>query len=125
MTIRRASEHDHQVALFRWAELNHKRYPELSALYAIPNAGRRTLRMGASMRAEGLKAGVPDICLPARRGDCGALYIELKAPKGKVSELQRIWLSRLTALGNRAIVCYGWEDARDEIEEYLKLPRGT
>ena len=115
------NEHNHQCALIQWAALNLKKYPELAALYAVPNAGKRSLRMGARMKAEGLRAGVPDLCLPVHRNGYGALYIELKVKGGKVSELQEIWISRLRYWGNRVEVCYGWDEARDVLVDYLNI----
>ena len=63
---------------------------------------------------------MPDICLPVQRGGHGALYIELKRQKGGVlSANQKVWLDRLNQAGNRAVVCKGWEAAREAIEQYL------
>jgi hypothetical protein len=38
--------------------------PRLAMIFAIPNAGRRSLNTGRKMKATGLKAGVPDLFLP-------------------------------------------------------------
>ncbi len=63
---------------------------------------------------------MPDICLPVPKGGHGALYIELKRVKGGVlSANQKVWLDRLNQAGNRAVVCKGWEAARDTIMDYL------
>jgi len=116
---KKASEHQAQCALIQWAALNLKKYPELASLYAVPNAGKRSLRMGARMKAEGLRAGVPDLCLPVPRNGYGSLYIELKVKGGRVTELQTIWINRLRHWGNRVEVCYGWQEARDVLIDYL------
>ena len=55
------SEHAHQVALFDWANLHLGRMPELAAMYAIPNGGARSKATAGKLKAEGVKAGVPDI----------------------------------------------------------------
>ena len=55
-----------QVALFGWAEYNEAYYPELRLLYAIPNGGHRHKAMSAELKAEGVKPGVPNLCLPRR-----------------------------------------------------------
>jgi len=72
------------------------------------------------MLAEGLKKGVPDLCLPVARGKHHGLYIELKKPKGsRLSTDQEMWISALQKQGYRAQVCYGWREARDTILSYL------
>ena len=80
------TESEEQQALFDWAELQKGKYPELKALYHIPNEGKRSKATGARLKKEGMKDGVSDNCLPVKRGPYGSLYIELKRIKGsKVS----------------------------------------
>ncbi len=112
-------EHAEQVALFRWAAIARSRYPELALLYAIPNGGHRHIQVARRLKAEGVKPGVPDICLPVPRGNWGGLYIELKTARGAVSKAQCGWLKALQDQGYLATVCRGWEPARTLIEEYL------
>lgn len=112
-------EHHNQAALFQWSDRQKDKHPELSLMYAIPNAARRTPRQGAWMKAEGMKSGVPDICLPVPSGDWHGLYIELKVGKNKPTIKQRIWIEALKTVGYRVEVCYGWEAARGVILGYL------
>jgi len=109
-----------QETLFQWAALNENTYPELSLLYHIPNGGSRNKIEAANLKRQGVKAGVPDICLPVARGKYHGLYIELKHGKNKLSDNQKIWLKRLQNQGYLAICCYGWEEAVKAIEKYLK-----
>lgn len=119
MTI--PTEAEEQRALFRWAALAAGARPELRLLYHIPNEGRRSVVTGARMKAEGMKPGVPDICLPVARGGYHALYIELKRIKGgRATDAQKQWIAALNAEGNRAVLCKGWDAAREEIERYLE-----
>ena len=116
------SESAQQKALFEWAAYNRGRHPALAMLYAIPNGGRRDAITGARLKAEGVKAGVPDIALPVPNRGYHGLYIELKVPeksKARVSAAQKDWIENLRACGNAAHVCYGWEQARDVILDYL------
>jgi len=39
---------------------------------------------------------------------------------GKLSGAQKQWLDALKREGYAAIVCYGWDEAREAIEKYLK-----
>ena len=117
--MQRRDEHAEQCALVRWAQIQAHRRPEIGLLYAIPNGGRRDAVTGARLRAEGVRPGVPDLCLPWPSGKWHGLYIELKAPGGRASPAQRWWIERLTVAGYRADVCVGWEAAARLIMDYL------
>ena len=112
-------EHQHQVALFNWAATVKKKYPKLAMMYAVPNAGKRTPRQGAYMKAEGLRSGVPDICLPVAMHGFHGLYIELKVEGRKPSESQKGWIEALREEGYRVEVCNEWPAAKALIERYL------
>ena len=117
------SEHDEQVNLMQWAAHTACTHPELRLLYAIPNGGQRHKVTAAKLKAEGVRAGIPDLNLPVPRGTFCGLYIELKRRQGgRVEPEQRDWLNALEAQGYRTYVCRGWESARDAILEYLALP---
>ena len=115
------SESVEQQRLFQWARMMQGKHPELEMLFKISNEGKRTRTNGARMRAEGLKKGVPDLCLPVARCGCHALYIELKkADGGRLSSEQIEWLDKLKQQGNMAVVSHGWEPAAQIIEDYLE-----
>lgn len=50
-----------QQLLFRWARFYVSKYPELALLYHIPNGGSRRKSEAGRFKAEGVKAGVPDL----------------------------------------------------------------
>ena len=57
--INNPTEHEEQCALFEWADCW---FPMVSALlFAIPMGGHRHIAVAAKLKAEGVKAGVPDI----------------------------------------------------------------
>ena len=116
-----SSEGEEQQALFRWADLlSESRHPELRLLYHVPNGGSRNKVEAARLKGEGVRSGVPDLCLPVARGGYHGLYIELKrAVGGRVSENQTRWLAALVREGYLAVVCHGWDEARRVIENYL------
>ena len=114
-------EGEEQQALFKWAEmLSVSLRPELRLLYHVPNGGSRNRTEAAKLKGEGVRAGVPDLCLPVSRGGYHGLYIELKRISGgRVSPEQRKWLESLRQEGYMAVVCHGWDEARHTIESYL------
>jgi hypothetical protein len=119
------SEHQEQAALIRWAAMSEHQHPELRLLFAIPNGGARSKAAAGKLKAEGVRPGIPDLCLPVPRGGYSALYIELKVPaspgkpKGRETSTQRDMRLALTEAGNHCVVCWGWIEARDAIELYL------
>jgi hypothetical protein len=114
------TESEEQKALFQWARLMEGRYPELRLMFAVPNGGVRRPATAGRLKAEGVKSGVPDICLPVARHGYHALYIEMKRLSGGgTSPEQKDWLDALNRQGNKAIVCRGWVKAKEAIEEYL------
>ncbi|WP_342343337.1 VRR-NUC domain-containing protein [Ruminiclostridium herbifermentans] len=115
-----ASESVEQIYLFRWATLSSGAMPELDLMYHIPNGGKRDIATAKRLKAEGVKAGVPDICLPVPRGVYHGLYIELKAGENKTTRKQNEWLEALDNNGYFTAVCYGWEEASKVITNYLK-----
>ena len=116
------TEMEEQTALLSWARLAQGKWPELALLYHVPNEGKRSRTAGARMKAEGLKKGVPDLCLPVARGGCHGLYIELKRVRGgRVSDDQQRWLDALNEQGYFATVCRGWQQAAAEIQNYLGI----
>lgn len=110
-----------QEAVIRWAEYAKGRYPELKSLYHIPNGGSRNALEAANLKRQGVRAGVPDLCLPAPKGKYAGLYIEMKAGNNKPTQKQTEWLSMLARQGYAAVVCYGADEAIKTIESYLKL----
>ena len=115
------TEHQEQAALFAWSDWMETVMPELSLMHAIPNGGKRDKVTAARLKAEGVKPGVPDICLPVPRGDKHGLYIEMKRRRGgSVSADQLKWLDNLMRQGYECHVCRGCEEARQVILDYLK-----
>lgn len=114
------TESNEQQTLFEWARRQQGRWPELALLYHIPNEGKRSQRTGARLKAEGLKTGVPDICLPVARGGHHGLYIELKRRRNsRVTKEQLDWIAELVAQGYVAAVCRGCDEAISLITGYL------
>lgn len=120
-------EEQEQIAVFEWAALQEAAHPDLCLMYHIPNGGARSKATAARLKAAGVKAGMPDICLPVPHGGYAALYIELKTReikalgvhKGRPSKMQKDVIAHLRERGNCAVVCYGAEEAIKTIKGYL------
>lgn len=114
------TESAEQQTLFQWAKMASGKWPELELLYHIPNEGKRSYKTGARLKAEGLRSGVPDICLPVARGGHHGLYIELKRVRNsRVTKAQLDWIEALVAQGYVAAVCRGCDEAIELITGYL------
>lgn len=120
-------EHDEQVALFQYAEIQERTDPRWRLLNASQNGLAAASTVAAARaKAAGMKKGFPDISLPVPRGPWHGMYIELKrvgAPPSAVSTDQKKWLADLTEQGYRAIVARGWVEAVEQIETYLAFTK--
>ncbi len=128
------SEHDYQVQVIDWCNMmaQHKVYPMLEWIYAVPNGGDRHKAVAGKLKAEGVKPGVPDLCLPypvtvddsiLHYGYHG-LYIEMKSrdTKGRVSPNQKKWLEYLGGVGYKVEVAWNAMEAVQILEDYLGKP---
>jgi hypothetical protein len=125
------TEHSEQTLIIDWARKMAGIYPELGLLFAIPNGaklpftrdrrGRRYSPQARKLKAEGLRAGVPDLCLPVPRLGFHGMFIELKTGKNRPSPEQVEFLDTLAEQGYYAAVCWGAEEAIREIKEYLGI----
>ena len=68
---------------------------------------------------EGVRAGVPDLCLAVNNGRYGALYVELKTKTGKVTDLQRKWQEMAEKSGNKCVVIRDLDEFINEVNTYL------
>jgi hypothetical protein len=71
------------------------------------------------MVATGYVKGFPDLFVCEPRGKYHGLFIELKRPGGKVSPEQIDWIKDLNRRGYYAIVCKGFDSARNTLDLYL------
>jgi hypothetical protein len=113
------SESGMQMAFFCWCASSG--IPELKWIFHIPNGGSRHIAEASKLKAMGVKSGVPDIFLPViGKWVHKGLWIELKKPKkGIVSNEQQEWLDFLAQQGYATRVCFGWEEAKEAVLEYL------
>jgi hypothetical protein len=89
-------------------------------LFAIPNGGKRDYRTAASLKMEGVRAGVPDLFFAHPTKTAYGLFVEMKKVKGgRVSKEQQEQLEALADEGYICKVCHGCKEAVKALEEYL------
>ena len=117
-------EDDEQAALFEWAA--YQRYdnqPLTDFMWANPMGGKRNAREAARLKRQGVKAGVFDIFMAIPlRGDFG-LFIEMKVGDNSLSAEQEKFKNDMTRKGYLCVICYSFDDANMEIENYILLCR--
>ena len=71
-----ASEAQHQAYVIKWSQQPsiRRQWPELALLHHIPNGGTRDAVEAKHLKQQGVKSGVPDICLPVARGGYHGLF---------------------------------------------------
>jgi hypothetical protein len=105
------SEHDEQAGVCRWMDA---KFPSVR-YFAIPNGGHRAIKTAKMLKREGVKAGVPDMYIPAWR-----LWIEMKRVKGgRIEKDQADWHRHLESIGDTVIIGYGARDASEKILKFL------
>ena len=118
--IPRMSEADEQIVVVKWANMMASKYPCLKYLFHIPNGGSRNIAEAANLKRMGVKAGVPDLCLPYPSKGYHGLWIEMKTDKGRQTGSQKEWAEWLNDNGYMAVVCHGYGEAINALEVYLK-----
>ena len=112
-------EHRLQCACVNWFRLQ---YPDhASALFAVPNGGRRDRVSGAKLKAEGVLPGVSDLILLLPRGRHHGLLIEMKTERGKQSQAQRDWQRDMVHRGYKYMVIRSIDEFIDMVTDYLLL----
>ena len=110
---RATPERDLQRTLIRWLRAA---LPLGAFAFAIPNEQRgdavsdvQRMRFGAARKASGVVSGMPDVGLVLHGGRVA--WLELKAPKGRTSDMQDGLHARLDALGHQVAVIRSIDEA--------------
>ncbi|MFN3375505.1 MAG: VRR-NUC domain-containing protein [Burkholderiaceae bacterium] len=109
------SEHQIQSSYFDWA----RQHPLARRAYAIPNGGKRNLVVAMKLKAEGVRPGVLDVCLPIPCGGAAGLYIEFKAGRNGLTDEQATEADTLVRDGYAVAVCWDAGDAIEVTRQYL------
>jgi len=105
------TEHQEQCLFVEWFEI---KFPTIR-FFAIPNGSHRHISVAKRLKAEGVRAGAPDLYFPAWK-----LWIEFKREKGGVlSPAQKEWRDYLIGIGDSYILAHGFNDAKVKLIEHL------
>ena len=117
-----ATEHEEQAALIEWWSWDSQWMGlQRCLLMAIPNGGARTTVTGARLKAEGVRAGIPDLFLAVPTDTSHGLWLEMKRKRGGfVTDFQREAMKALEAQGFACVVCRGFTEAQEAIVKYLR-----
>lgn len=108
------SEANEQIAVIDYCEL--RNYP----IFAIPNGGSRNQLEAANLKRQGVKSGVPDLCVPVAKHNYHGMYIEMKVGRNKPTDNQIKWLRMLKENGYFVCICYGFDEAAKALDWYFK-----
>lgn len=151
-------EHKHQVQFIRWAKHQrvdlekspfHLPFAEkletlFDYLYAVPNGGKRPQKQkmvrgkqvnyspeAAKLKAEGVKAGVLDICITAPVAPHHGLYMELKRPEGRdtsapsIPKTQKEFGEKMMRAGYQVAYCWGFDELVEAVTAYFQGDTAT
>lgn len=110
------SEAEEQEELFAWCLANG------IEMVHIPNERKCSAFVAGQLLRQGLRKGFPDNFFPIASKGFHGLFIELKRAKkalSKKSPEQRDWIKKLNEMGYKAVFCYGAEEAKKVVLEYL------
>src|SRR5262249_12840255 len=105
----------------KWVRTVEDTHPVLNLLYAVPNGGDRNLRVARKLKAEGVLAGVADLCLPAARRGYHGLYLEMKSEERVATEEQKEFLRGVSSEGYCGVIAQGVDEARATLEWYIGI----
>jgi len=104
----------------------HKRLVQLLRLYQdshdflffhVKNdVGARRDRFFHDLKPMGVLPGVADFCIVKQDE---VVFLEIKTLKGRLSDNQKRFLEKVSRLGHRSYVAYGWEDIVEKVERIL------
>ena len=109
-------EHQLQVSCINWMRYQHPK----RLIFAIPNGGNRNVITAKKLKAEGVKAGIPDLFMAVPNTQHNGLFIELKAGKNKPTDKQNEVIEHLKSAGYRCEVINNFDDFRKTVNDYLK-----
>lgn len=113
-----ATEHALQCALLEYLSLTAR-----MGIYwfSVPNAGKRSPGTAAWFSAEGLRAGVADLCFMLPNGKCA--WLELKRSRKHKQTMEQFAFSEICAkLGHPYAVAHSFDEAVTILRQWEVVP---
>lgn len=114
---KRRVEEQHQAAFVGWFRVQFKRFEKL--LFMIANGENVGAARMHRLKQLGLVPGMPDLMLSIARQGHHGLYIEMKKEDGHLQLNQVEQHKALREQNYKVVTCYGWDEARAELKNYL------
>ena len=112
------SEHVLQRCIVDWCDGLGKNITQ-GRFAAIPNGGKRDKKTASKLKAEGARAGMPDLFFWRDAGR--VLWLEVKnGTSGQLSPAQKIIHAKLKADGHLVIVCRDLVEAIEAIKAFYQ-----
>lgn len=116
--MKNLSEYEIQCKLVKYLEFLQKK-DKIVLFTAIPNSTFSGIIQRVKNKKMGVRAGVPDLFI---LGHNHSLWLEIKREKdGMLSYEQQIWISALNTNGEPAQVAYGYQEAKEVIDDIFKI----
>ena len=112
----RNDEHEVQKAICQYLDIRKIFY------FAIPNGGKRSKSEAGKFRDEGVKSGIPDLCVIMPGGF--AYFLEVKRPKngktakGRLTDNQKQMIELLDDIGCPTAVVYSVADVIGQLIDW-------
>lgn len=106
-----------QMAVMQYLRMHHR---TREVAFHPANERKTSPQHGAKLKAMGVLAGVSDIVLPIPTKLYHGLFLELKAPGGKLTATQKLFLKAVNAQGYLGVVAYSTQEAINVIDNYLR-----
>ena len=103
-----------QIACVKWFRMVYREPDYL--ICTFPNGGSRSIITAQILKAEGSRAGMPDLVIFAK-SKC--FFIEMKASKGVLSENQKVIHEILQKLGFMVYICRSFDEFKNVVENEI------
>lgn len=110
------NEHQLQASIIAEIDLRANLDSRWALIFAVPNGGQRSKATAGKLKAEGVRAGVLDLCLPLPARGYHGMFMELKVGRNKLTPRQQEWYTRLREIGYYCTVV--WDSPSSAIQEF-------
>ena len=103
-----------QIACVKWFRMVYREPDYL--ICTFPNGGSRSITTAQILKAEGSRAGMPDLVIFAPNK---CFFVEMKAKAGRMSDSQKEIEKILTGMGFNHYVCRSFDEFKTVVENEI------